>query len=99
MQNQIAAMLTKFGERYPGCWLEVDKLRARDKSAWPPYCFLPTFGANWVISGGKKLPDAERYAKLADMQRLAALSAWRVTQSIYRFDAILFDALWETLTN
>jgi hypothetical protein len=53
----------------------------RQASAWPPYVFLPS--REWI----NRLPDNPA---------AVALAAWRPTQGIYRFDAEVLDALWDT---
>ena len=76
------------GRLYPTAWLRVDQLRAdrgtRGLPSWPEWCFLPLAGAYAIISedaGMDRLP----LELAADVSRLGALSAWRVTQGIYRF--------------
>jgi hypothetical protein len=47
-----------------------------------------------VVSDGRDVDLFEHQA--ADLYRLAALSAWRMTQGVYRFDPAVFDAVRDT---
>ena len=81
--------------RYPQIWQQVDDLRSRrskDLPDWPQWCFLPMAGAYAIATQGRN--DVQPPG--VDVGVIAALSAWRVSQGIYRFDPTLLDALWET---
>ena len=84
--------------RYPGCWAQLDALRqARGEPGigdWPDWCFLPLAASYAVVSGGgaNRVP----LQRAADVGILGALSAWRMTQGIYRFDPAVYDAVWAT---
>ena len=87
------------GRLYPNAWLRVDQLRAdrgtHGLPSWPEWCFLPLAGAYAMISedaGIDRLP----FELAADVSRLGALAAWRVTQGIYRFDPAVYDAVRHT---
>ena len=87
------------GRLYPHAWLRVDQLRAdrgtHGLPSWPEWCFLPLAGAYAIISedaGMDRLP----FELAADVSRLGALAAWRVTQGIYRFDPAVYDAVRHT---
>lgn len=92
-------LVTRFGKRYPGIWAKIDALRAERSETsilWPDYCFLPyTLARDLVLaehglaSGGM---PADR-SLITDVFVVMFLSAWRVTQGIYRFDPTLYDAL------
>ena len=77
-------------ERYPDCWKQVDQVR--QKADWPNYCFLPIVKSHQIVNGGRYSKDNN---EAADIYRLAALSAWRATQGIYRFDPNLYSELFE----
>lgn len=83
---------------YPGAWAALDQFRA-DKGRnglpdWPAWCYLPMAASYAVVSGG----GAGRVSidRAGDVARLAALSAWRMTQGIYRFDPAVFGAVRDT---
>lgn len=61
---------------------------------WPDWCWCPLSGAYAIVSGGG--PNRVDIQNMSDVGILAALSAWRITQGIYRVDPDVFDALWET---
>ena len=83
------------GKRYPDAWKQIDEFRAargKDLPDWPDWCFLPMSGVYAIVSGGGD--NRVSLEMIRDVGRLAALSAWRVTQGIYRFD----DGLYQELT-
>lgn len=83
---------------YPGAWQALDAFRA-DKGRnglpdWPAWCYLPMAAAYAVVSGcGAGRVSIDR---AGDVARMAALSAWRMTQGIYRFDPAVFEAVRDT---
>jgi hypothetical protein len=95
--------LTEFARIYPGIWRIVDEVRQtrrRDDPAWPDYVYLPLGKAGLVLAqwhlehGTTKGLDPCTLAGPAFV--LAGLSAWRVTQGIYRYDPALYAPLIET---
>lgn len=69
---------------------------------WPDYCWAPAYSENAMLvppedfsaySDRRKLPSLP---PAFPMYSIAALAAWRPTQTIYRFDGTLFDALADT---
>lgn len=84
----------------PGLWVMVDQVRESHsgRGAWPDYCYLPLEHAGVVaaaqvrVSGGQI--GAAAFASLAS--EIATLSAWRMTQGIYRYDPALYPALVDT---
>lgn len=82
---------------YPAAWKQFEQFRVdrgRDLPDWPEWCFCPLAGAYAIVSGGG---DNRLGPELAgDVGRLGALAAWRMTQGIYRFDPVLYDALVKT---
>jgi len=82
---------------YPQAWKQIDYFRAgrgKELPDWPEWCFCPLSGAYAVVSGGgdnRCTPDI-----VGDIARIGALSAWRMTQSIYRFDPALYPRLIDT---
>lgn len=89
--------LVAAGKLYPGAWKYADECRAdRGKGLpdWPDWCYLPLAASYSVVSGGG--PSRVPFNLLADVGRLGALMAWRVTQGIYRFSPSLYERLIET---
>lgn len=89
--------LAAAGRRFPGAWRGADVFRAGrgvDLPEWPQWCFLPMAAAYAIVSGGGA--NRVRLDQAAEVGRLAALMAWRVTQGIYRFDTALFERIIET---
>ena len=103
MNNQTIcrprARLDAIGRRFPGAWAMVDEFRAdRGKAGlpdWPEWCFLPIAGSYAIVSSvlGVSRLGLEH---MNDVACLATLTAWRVTQGIYRFDPAVYDAVRET---
>lgn len=93
-------LLIEMGKRYPGAWRAYDQFRAGRGvylPRWPDYVYAPMAAAYAIVSGGglNRVPP-----HLIDhVAAVAALSAWRVTQGIYRFDQTLYEALIDTPIN
>lgn len=87
------------GRDYPDCWKAGEQLRGMNGAgmSWPEWCYLPLGGWYAVVSqqraGGGLLTSLH---DSADVSRLGALGAWRLTQGIYRFDATLRAQLIDT---
>lgn len=85
------------GRIYPQAWQQAEAFRM-DRTglpAWPDWCYLPLAAAHSIVSaaaGTHALPPHV----LADVGRIGALCAWRMTQGIYRFDPALYPSLIET---
>jgi len=83
---------------YPRFSLAVERMlarRGRDLPSWPSWCLLPMPGWYAAVcdeSGYRKLPPE----KLKDVYWLAALGTWNYTKGIWRFGAILQEALLST---
>jgi hypothetical protein len=69
---------------------EIRALHGSKYSDWPNYCFLPLAASYDLFKSAYTTMDGN---KRADVDRLAALSAWRLTQGIYRFDSNLYTEL------
>ena len=86
--------------RYPGVWKDFEGMRERRDVGlpeWPEWCYVPMAGAYAVVSGGgeKRIGPGE-LSRVQDVASLAALAAWRMTKGVYRFDADILAALWDT---
>lgn len=85
------------GKMYPQAWQQAEGFRI-DRAglpAWPEWCYLPLAAAYAIVSadaGVQNLPPR----LIGDVGRIGALSAWRMTQGIYRFDPSLYSALIDT---
>ncbi len=97
--------LEYYSHLYPDAWKQVDTFRAgrgKDLPFWPEWCFLPLAGAYAIVSGeaarqGLDITDLESGMPLiADVGKIGALAAWRVTQGIYRFDPNVYQAVIST---
>jgi hypothetical protein len=85
------------GKLYPGAWKQFDQFRQdRGKGLpnWPDWCYCPIAAAYAIVSSGgdNRVP----LHMMADVARLAALAAWRVTQGIYRYDPDVYEAVRTT---
>lgn len=92
--QQILSAVTR---RYPDAWRHADELRqhqGREVPRWPWWCYLPLHGAYAIVSGGgeSRVPIERSH----HIGIVAALAAWRMTQSVYRYDATLARALDDT---
>ena len=96
MQNPLA-FLDHFSRKYPGIWkrlVEIHFMKGRGLPDWPDWCFIPMAGAYAVISGGgsNRVPPEQ----IQDVAAVTALSAWRLSQGIYRFDETVYRELLKT---
>lgn len=95
--DRLRGYLASIAREFPDCWKAFDNFRAMrggQLPAWPNWCFCPVSGAYAIASGGgdNRVP-IERMGAVAS---LACLGAWRPAQGIYRFDATVLEALWDT---
>jgi hypothetical protein len=90
--------LVAAGKIYPSAWKQLDQFRAsRGQDGlpdWPEWCFLPLAASYAVISAGGD--NRLTPALVGDVGRLGALTAWRVTQGVYKFDETLLQSLIDT---
>lgn len=83
---------------YPDAWKRAELYRSVNgqpgQLSWPAWCYLPLGGWYAIVArakhGGREIRNL---ASLLDVSRLAALGAWRMTQGIYRFPAVLRESL------
>lgn len=75
---------------HPDLWKRVDEVRERRD--WPSWCFLPSGEVAKLIA---RTPERSSRPG-ANLYIITALSAWRVTQGVYKFDPDLFDCVWNT---
>lgn len=90
--------LSALSRRYPSAWKAAEEFRSNrdDLPAWPDWCYLPMAGWHAVVSAATGQRTLTAPNEIADVARLAALGAWRMTQSIYRFDPALYAAVVDT---
>ena len=90
-------VLQHYTRRYPHVWSGLEHFFVHkedgDLPIWPPYVFVPVAGAYAALGQGKLITDPS-LAK--DIPIVAALGAWRPTQSIYKFAPTLLEALLDT---
>lgn len=95
--------LDRMSRDIPDAWSLVDQVRAVNADGiggpdWPAHTYLPLEHAAQVaaaimIDAGEQ-PTAATLGQPATV--LATLSAWRMTQGIYRYDPALYGALVDT---
>ncbi len=90
--------LNRYSARYPNAWslsLDWRQDRGKDLPNWPDWCFFPMSG--WYAA----ICDHHRIQQLnpglaSEVSKLSCLGAWRYTQSIYKLDPTIQDALTKT---
>jgi len=91
------------GRRIPDIWSLVDQVRAVNSDDiggpdWPRHVYLPLEHAGTIaamiqqMQGEQPTPTSIGYLA----SDIATLSAWRMTQGIYRYDPALYAALVDT---
>lgn len=88
---------------YPKLWRYVDDCRSRPNPAWPRSVFVdrsnvvrflePSLKGYLNRAQRKELSQTELDACFQEVAILCALSSWRPTQGIYRFDPDLYEEL------
>ncbi len=98
-QERLSAILNAATDDYPAAWKMAEAWRqdkGKDLPDWPDYCFFPMAG--WYAAVCAELNvDKVSMTYIADVARLAALGAWRYTQSIYRINPALYQSLIDTV--
>lgn len=95
--HRAREILAAVGRAYPRAWSQADELRAARGAtlpAWPAWCYLPLHGAYAIVSGGgdNRVP----FERAHHTAILGAITAWRMTQGIYRYDPALYEAVAST---
>lgn len=88
--ERIVRYVSILGRQYPELWKRVD--RTREKADWPGWCFMPSSEILKLI-GATQSPNQ---GLSSNLNAVAALASWRVTQGIYKFDPDLFASVWDT---
>ncbi|GGR54426.1 hypothetical protein [Streptomyces griseomycini] len=83
--------LAEVRKRYPDAFAQLNRM-VRQKGApgmpdWPDWCWLPMGASYAVASGGGLNRLTATDPRTADMGRLAALAAWRLTKGVYWLEA------------
>lgn len=93
--------LQKISRQYPSAWKHAEYFRSiRDElGGWDDWCYLPLGGWHSIVANSIGAAQIQSMEKLADISKLAALGAWRMTQGIYRFEPEIYHALINTRTN
>ncbi|MER5482608.1 hypothetical protein ABT024_05240 [Streptomyces sp. NPDC002812] len=78
--------LAEVRTRYPEGFTQLNafaRMRGKGGMDWPDWCWLPLGGSYAVVSGGGSNRIAPTDPRAADMPRLAALAAWRLTKGVF----------------
>lgn len=82
-------LLQSIMKKYPHSARDADIIRAKKKTEWPAWCFLPEKELESIIS-------PKNLSQRLDLIILSSCLAWRPAQDIIRFDKSLYDALVKT---
>ncbi|MEV8396746.1 hypothetical protein [Streptomyces niveus] len=79
--------LSQVRKRYPEGFTQLNRM-VRQKGAagmpdWPDWCWAPLGASYAVVSGGDPNRLTADDSRTADMGRLGALAAWRLTKGVY----------------
>jgi hypothetical protein len=69
--------------------------RGKGLPDWPKYVFLPSKAWYQILSSALNRPRLDMDTR-PDLGTLMALGTWRYTQGIYRFDQVIYQALFDT---
>jgi len=95
MNSRPVKHLQQFSKLYPNAWQTINiyyDALSRHRQKYPCWCFLPSdlfchIGSNHLNMGQPQMDFVDDYSTFM------ALSKWRITQGIYRFDPTLEHAL------
>ncbi len=90
-------ILREISRRLPDVWNQVKRFRA-DKGKtlpdWPDWCYLP-LAAGYAISTQGGSLNANLFDSILSPAVITAAASWRVSQGVYRFDADLYNSLFD----
>jgi hypothetical protein len=90
-------VLNQYSKKYPGAWKQYDVFRNAkgelDFIDWPDWCFVPVAASYAIVSQGHDIVPRDL---VPDIGIIHALSAWRITKGIYRFDERIYQKIVET---
>lgn len=93
-------LIEVFGRQHPGCWDALREVQEADPGRPPPYVFatIEQAGRAWTRAARAQRANTQRQDPypLRAMSLLPGLAAWRLTQTVYRFDPDLYAALLRT---
>ncbi|MER7952008.1 hypothetical protein ABTY59_31920 [Streptomyces sp. NPDC096079] len=102
-EKRTTRYLTEVRKRYPDGFAQLNRF-ARQKGSpglmdWPDWCWLPLGASYAVASGGGANRLTAGDSRMADMGRIGALSAWRLTKGVYWLEPdaqqVHVDRLWQ----
>lgn len=95
--------LERLRQRMPDIWSRVEQMRRRNIDDiggpnWPAFCYLPLEHAAMIVAELMHEEGVEPTPALVGREAslVAGLSAWRMTQGIYRYDPSLYATLIDT---
>jgi hypothetical protein len=100
--KRCSAYVKDVHQRYPGGLGLMHQMAAMNGDPavgrWPDWCWVPMGAAYRVVSGGG---SSRVTTQAADIGRVAALAAWRLTKGVYRLEndrllAASVDRVWES---
>lgn len=97
MTHPARSFLELYRHPNPEIWRTVDRVRAARK--WPDSVFLSMGGAVPIeVTQARMIPETQKECETIATRAnlLEMLSAWRVTQGIYRFDPDVYESVIET---
>lgn len=101
MEPRPITLMRFVAEMFPNVYKEIEKIRETNGKpgmmSWPKWCYCPLLAAQSFISytHGYKMTDVH----MQFTGIIGAMSAWRMSQGIYRFDSDIFESVWNTPVN
>lgn len=88
--------------KYPRAWSLAREFRSqRGRNGfpdWPDWCYLPMAGSMGIVTEQSPMPQVllmQEPHRVADLQTMASVLAWRHSRGIYQLDTALFRSLWD----
>lgn len=98
-------VLHEYSRRYPGIWQGLERVKnhkgelGTPEFDWPDWCWAPLNIASIImrermgVNNGSFTFSLENMGRMCDVDAVNTLSAWRVSQGIYRFESELAQSL------
>ena len=99
MTTKLKEIVQKVEKQFPGAWKKAAQARnERGKSllGWPNWCYLPMDVWVNVARDTHAANVVQELHPSSLIESLAAVGAWRITKSVYRFDPDIFREIVDT---
>lgn len=94
--QKLKAHLDFLSESFPGLWKKLAEAYTLRSPDLPEWCYLPEEKEYEVISSFLEDNNLSSFSSEDLIFKLSTYANWRLTQGVYRFDPILYEAVIKT---